>query len=211
LSLFKEINDDYIIYNMSKVGRIYRIIHLESDIQYVGSTFNTVRDRFRIHKENFGQWLKDESKKKCAIVPYLKKFGIDKFKAVLVKEYEVCDRKHLEAYEALWICKLKCVNQKVPFNLKRLYKQQWAANNAEKVKQQKLRHYNANKDDISARQKQRYEANKDAISAKHKQYYEANKERLNAKTDCECSGRYSQNTRAAHFKTKKHQAWAQSN
>lgn len=34
---------------------------------------------------------------------------------ILIKEYEVIDRKHLEAYESLWINSLICINTNSPF------------------------------------------------------------------------------------------------
>ena len=48
------------------------------------------------------------------------KFGINNCKIILIKEYDVCDRKHLEMYECLWICKLKqnCLNKTHPFRIK---------------------------------------------------------------------------------------------
>ena len=89
-----------------KTGRIYKITHNQSDICYVGSTFNTVRQRFMTHKKS-GKY----NKRKPIIVKYLNQYGKKNFTCVLIKEYQVVDRRHLFAYEQLWINKLNCINK----------------------------------------------------------------------------------------------------
>lgn len=85
-----------------KIGQIYRIIHIHSNISYIGSTFNKrLNDRMSRHK--------NKSNNTC-IGKYLKKYGADNFKIILIKKYEVCDRKHLFAMEQLWINKFNCIN-----------------------------------------------------------------------------------------------------
>lgn len=104
----------------TKIGRIYKIIHTQSNISYIGSTFNTLRDRFYNHKGSYKKWLEGKYNE-VAIYPYFKQYGIDQFKMILVKEYEVIDRKHLEAYEQIWINKTKCINKVNSFSIKKLY------------------------------------------------------------------------------------------
>jgi len=94
-----------------KIGRIYKIIHTQSNICYVGSTFNTLRDRWRGHKNDY------KCDKNVSIYPYFKEFGIENFKIILIKEYEVVDRLHLESKEQIWINKLNCCNKGNPLNL----------------------------------------------------------------------------------------------
>lgn len=176
----------------TKVGRIYKIVSTQSDHVYVGSTFNTIRDRFSKHKKDYRQWLKDMSKAKCSIYPFFKEFGVDNFKMILIKEYEVVDRTHLEAYEALWMSKLACVNKITPFQIRKLSQKEYRDNN---------------KDAINTRDRQYYANNKE----KFRQYNIDNRERIraqkNTKHDCQCGGRYANASKAAHFKTKKHTKW----
>ncbi|GMF27620.1 unnamed protein product [Phytophthora lilii] len=106
------------------IGHIYRIIHLESDIQYVGSTFNGPRKRWQQHKKHYREWLSDKHRG-MAIYQYFHQHGIDTFKLILIKTYEVEDRTHLEAYEKLWINKLNCVNKNNPFRITKLYNKQY--------------------------------------------------------------------------------------
>lgn len=115
----------------TKVGRIYKIVSTQSDHVYIGSTFNTLRDRFRQHKNAYEQWLKGKNGE-VSIYSFFKQFGAEAFKMILIKEYNVVDRKHLEAYEALWISKSICVNQVVPFHIKKLSKKQYHEANKER-------------------------------------------------------------------------------
>ena len=86
-----------------KVGRVYKIVHHQSDIVYVGSTFNELRYRFYDHQKKT---------RSTSICKYIQKYGKKNFKIMLIKEYQVCDRKHLNAWEQFWINKLICINRK---------------------------------------------------------------------------------------------------
>ena len=92
-----------------KIGKIYKIIHNQSDLIYIGSTISTLRDRFYQHKKSLS----------CIISKYFSKYGIENFKIILIKEYKICDRTHLEMYEQLWINKMKCININNPFEILR--------------------------------------------------------------------------------------------
>lgn len=94
-------------------GIIYRIIGVSHpEIQYVGSTTNELRYRWQSHKNYFKIWSANKDKYgKCAIYPYFELYGIADFIIVKIKEYNVCDKKHLSAYEQLWMNKIKCVNK----------------------------------------------------------------------------------------------------
>ena len=93
-----------------KIGRVYKIIHNQSNICYVGSTFNTLRDKWQRHRHSFARYL-NKNGAEFSIYPYFKEYGIENFKILLIKEYEVIDRRHLEVMEQLWINKLKSVNK----------------------------------------------------------------------------------------------------
>jgi len=89
-----------------KIGKVYKIIHNQSNICYVGSTFNTLRDRFRKHCLSSG----------CKISDYFIQYGKENFKIILIKEYCVIDKEQLHAWEQLWINKLKSINAQCAFN-----------------------------------------------------------------------------------------------
>jgi len=177
------------------IGCIYRIIHLESDVQYVGSTFNEPRKRWQHHKEDYFKWQKGKHAN-VAIYPYMQQFGIDKFKLIPIKSYDVIDRKHLFAYEQLWMSKLKCVNKINSFYLKKLSMKQYREER---------------RGELNNNAKQYREANKEIIKERQKQYRESNKATLYTTQPCECGGEYRLSGKARHLKTQKHQSWLQNN
>jgi len=155
--------------NYSK-GYIYKIIcKVDDTICYIGSTFNTLRNRWQEHK-------KDYKKRNgvFSIHKYFDKYKIENFKIILIKEYLVCrdgqrDTKHLYAYETLWINKTKsCINKHLPFQpLKKEYQRHY-----------KEQHREKNREEINKKQKEYYEKNKAEINKKNKEYYEKNKEKM---------------------------------
>lgn len=96
----------------------------------------------------------------------MEKYGIDNFRIVLINEYQVCDRQHLEAYETLWICRLKSCNRQLPFCINFLRNKQY---------------YQENKDRIAVYKRQHYEEHKEEIDTYKKQWYKEHKEQLKKK------------------------------
>lgn len=159
------------------IGRVYKIIHNQSDICYVGSTINELRVRFSQHKR--------ATTSKYSIVSYMKQHGRDNFKIVLIKEYDIVDRKHLEAYEQLWINKLTCINYKCSFNPLRSRK--------ELMNIEKKEYYKSNKEAISERDQVYRSNNKEAIS-----------ERRKKQITCDCGTTLRSSDRSRHERSKKH-------
>ena len=153
-----------------KTGRIYKIVHSQSDICYVGSTFNTLRDRWGRHKT--------ANINRCSITSYIQSLGAENFKIILIKEYEVEDRKHLEAYEQLWINKLSCINSQSAFTIKHLSRSQYRKDRRE---------------ELSNIEKERYYANREAVLLKRKE-----------RIQCDCGVEYTLGHKSRHFKSKKH-------
>jgi hypothetical protein len=172
-----------------KVGKIYKIIHNQSDIVYIGSTFNRLSDRFNQHKSNYNSWL-NKKHNKISIFKYFKEFGIENFKIILIKEYLVADRKQLQAYEALWINKLKSCNNNNSFH--------WlSGNNHNKL------YYENNKTILAEKQKIYYRFNID----KFKEYEKTKRVRpkeFYEKVECLCGGKYQNRCRWQHERSKKH-------
>jgi hypothetical protein len=163
-------------------GKIYKIIHNQSNICYVGSTFNTLSDRWKVHKQSYTQYLKDKKSFRCiSIYPYFEQYDIKNFKIILIKEYEVIDRQHLEAYEQLWINKLKTVNKKCAFGFKRLQRKEYHKLNKDKINERNKNYQEKNKNKITEQRKSFREKNKDKIKEQHKKYRETNKEKIRDK------------------------------
>ena len=122
------------------LGRIYKIVHNQSNICYIGSTPRDLRQRWNEHKYQ-SKHIKSKS-----IYIYIEKYGIENFTIILLKEYDVIDFKHLKAYEQLWINKLKPINFQSSFQpLKQQAKKQSRIKsnikNKEKIKEKKKKKY----------------------------------------------------------------------
>jgi len=187
-----------------KIGSIYRIELLNNpDIRYIGSTFNRLSDRFRQHKQDYNKWLNNKHKH-CSICLYFKQYGIEKFKIILIKEYEVVDRSHLEAYEQLYINKLKCVNINNTIKIKKMSDSEYYQNNKDTICE-KTRNYNKlNKDKIAERAKDYYSNNKENINNYKKEWYENKKKEKSKKINCECGSIIAQYSLNKHKQSKKH-------
>jgi hypothetical protein len=146
-----------------KTGRVYKIIAAQGNECYVGSTFNTTRDRFQGHKRDY-----EFGGNKCSVVELFDKYGIDNCKMILIKEYLVIDRAHLMVFELLWIKKLKAINRNEPFGwqIKELSKK--------KAKEYYKQYNEKNKEKIKEYYKQYNEKNKEKIKEYYKQYNEKN-------------------------------------
>jgi len=200
-----------------KTGRVYKIITTEGNECYVGSTFNTTRDRFRMHKDNF---KKNDKGVVCSVFKMFDKYGMDKCKMVLIKEYEVVDRRHLEVYETLWIKKLKAINKLQPCGgilrkeQQRQIGKKWRDENNEQIVERTKQYYEDNKEIIAERQKQYYEDNKEIIAEREKRYREKNRdiirEKAKEKITCECGSIIRKDSLSKHKRSIKHKAFTES-
>ncbi|KAG6948939.1 hypothetical protein JG688_00014857 [Phytophthora aleatoria] len=179
------------------IGYIYRIQHIQSAICYVGSTVNQVKYRWAQHKTVFNKWLNYNGPCAAVIYPFMRDHDVEQFKCFLIKEYDVIDRTHLEAYETLWRKKLKACNKNLPFSIKKLTDKSA---------------YLSDRENRCAKVKVYAAANKGLIVRRNKTYRDNNKEALKAKKSesflCECGGRWSKgHGKPRHDGTKKNQNW----
>ncbi len=151
-----------------KTGRIYKIVHNQSNIVYVGSTFNLLKNRWQNHKNT----VRRENKKECCIVKYLKEYGVENFTIILIKEYQVCDRKHLQAWEQYWINKLTCINKvnALRFLYEKKLKKIKRKENKEKIRIQQRKWYEKNREKVLARVKNNTLKNREKIRLYQKEY-----------------------------------------
>ena len=178
------------------IGKIYKIVHLQSNICYVGQTTSSLKSRWWHHTHSY-----DKENNSCAsIYKYMQKYGIEQFKILLIKEYEVIDKQHLKVYETLWMKKLKSINEIQSFN-------PFAG-----TPYQHHEYYSKNKERIKARVRDYASKNKEIIQERTKKYREKNKEEIARKKSiqftCECGGTWSKGQGfLRHEKTQKHQAY----
>ncbi len=193
------------------IGRIYKIIHSQSNICYIGSTMSTLTKRWQGHKNKFKTGIN-----LCCIAKYFKRFGIDQFKIMLVKEYEVVDHKHLKVYEQLWVQKLSTLDQNNPFQIKRLSKKMRGQQYREKNRDLIKKHRESKKEITKQQQSQRYtcECGSEVQQSKKARHERTNKhlDRIagqitpsqSQKYTCECSSEVQRGGKARHERTEKH-------
>jgi len=217
-----------------KIGKVYKIICTQSNDIYIGSTFNTLRDRWRDHKNRYQQYKKNKNRT-MSIHNYFDKYGIDNFKIILIKEYEVIDRNHLETKEQLWLNKLKNINIQSAFNPFRRCRKMYYQNRKEKINiryececgvfyyaRHKIKHEKSishiyfmmsdnEKKEYDNNIKERKKEYDNNIKERKKEYNEKNKDIIKEKHRqieiCECGGSYYKNCNSKkerHIKTKKH-------
>ena len=169
-------------------GNIYRIICLcHPDINYVGSTLLSLRHRWQQHKNSYKLWLEGKYGE-IAIYPYIKKYGLNQFKIILIKSYPVCDKHHLSSYEQLWFNKMKNIvcNHNMPWGV--------SSNNCRWLQKTVKKIYR--------------ETHKEQIKEHKKIYAESNKEyietRRNAKVACICGRLVARGGKARHESTPIH-------
>lgn len=173
-----------------KIGNIYKIIHNQSNICYIGSTFQKLKDRWYSHKCN------KVKSTKCCIDKYFEEFGIENFSIILVKSYEVIDKKHLESKEVLWISKLSTIQQNNSFHIKKVSNKNYRENqDKEKVKEYNKNYHEQYKID-----------KKEEIKERSRLYRLNNQEKLKETYICECGKELTKAKKSRHIKTKYHLA-----
>lgn len=173
------------------IGRIYKIIVNCSNEIYIGSTFQECRARWHGHNSDWNN--RYNRKGKPSSFELFEKWGIENCKIILIKEYEVIDRCHLEAYEQLWFNRLNPINKHNPFYIGRFYRRdryqkelERNPNRGKELYQKELeRNPNRNKDDYQKRLERNPNHNKEKIT-------------------CECGLEISKKCHAQHKRTKKH-------
>jgi len=129
---------------MYSSGTVYKIICLcDSNIVYIGSTFNLLKQRWQEHKNHY-----KKNKLQISIYPYFDKYGLENFKCVKIKNYIVYrehqrDFKHLRVYEQLWISKTgkKCINKNNAINIQWISNKNYGILNKEKISKHKKEYH----------------------------------------------------------------------
>jgi hypothetical protein len=201
------------------LGKIYKIVVAQSNDIYIGSTFDNLAQRFKNHKNQYKLW-KDGKNNNCASFDLFDKYGIDNCKALLIKEYDVVDRKHLEMYEQLWINRLCNVNKHAAFRIKKLYMKQYDEERKEQKAEYSKKWYEEHKEEKKKYNKKwreghdehckRYREERKEKQAEYgKKWYEEHidtlKQKRKEKITCEiCKCEITRNGKSHHERTKKH-------
>ena len=200
-------------------GTIYKIIcRLDHKFCYIGSTFDTLRNRWQRHKSHYRKWLSDPEsvRRPCTCYPYFKQYGIENFIMIEIKSYAIHlkDRFCLEAYETLWVSKTRGCNVNPPtsfLNLRKEKQRHYQQANRIKISNKQKQYYQNNRDSIVQKAKQYNQDHRDCIAEYKKNYYHTHKteisEKAQARVTCDCGATVRRADLSRHYKTEKHRVY----
>ena len=184
-------------------GKIYSIRSHETDEIYIGSTTQTLSQRFAKHRCD----MKKRKDGKCKYTTSFKILEYPTCYIELLENYSCNSREELEKKEGEYIRSMECVNRCVAGRTQKEYRQ----DNIDIVRERERQYARDNSNHIKEYKKQYRLDNADKIKEQTKQYRLDNadkiKEHANQKHNCECGGSYTHKNIRRHEKTKKHQAY----
>lgn len=116
-------------------GFVYKIANQDDSIVYVGSTIQSVSDRWKSHLKNYKQWVAGNGSS-CSIFYHFKEFGFEAFTITALSEHELESREQLKQFEQLVILANACVNQRAAYRSyedQLRYNQQYRRNNRDRI------------------------------------------------------------------------------
>lgn len=164
-------------------GKIYKIISLNTGNMYIGSTTQTLTQRYAHHR-----CMNNKYKlKKCnAYCTSYEVINDGKSRIKLIENFACKSQKELRAREGYFIKNLDCVNIVTPGISSHESKHKYYYNNTDKIQTYSKKYYEKNKDKIKQYQKTKMQNWK------------------KIKNVCVCGGKYTNRHKSAHLKTKKH-------
>lgn len=167
-------------------GYVYKIESDCKSICYIGSTTQTLKNRFKDHLRQMN----------CSISQFFINPNYSFSNGCeLLKSYDVVDIRHLNAYEQLYINKISCINKHAALQLCRVFQRREYSKLYRELNPYKARDYHEmNKEPINARKREYYTNNKDIINAK----------RASVRLTCECGISIRKADITKHVKTKRH-------
>ena len=196
--------------NKYQQGKIYVLHSSETKKCYIGSTYLTLNERLRKHRNDYSSWVLGNR-------GYVTSFEILRFydcKIELIADYPCNSKEELEKEEGKYQCSKECVNRNIAGRTPKeyyeehkeridAYRKQWFDENKEHVKKYKAEYYLKNKEKQRKRAKELYQKNKEKAKQRNKEYREKNSEII----ECGCGSRYQKHIHKAHVKCKKHLKW----
>jgi len=181
-----------------KKSKIYKIVCNITGLTYYGSTVNPISKRIGQHRNKFKTGNAECSSRQVLV-------GGD-YDYSLVEEFSCENKEQLHKRERFYIENNDCVNKQIPGRTLREYNEQ----NKNKFSE----YYEQNKDKILVQSKEYREKNRDKLLAQKKEHYEQNKDKIltksKIKVTCECGSVIVVGQLARHKRTKKHQAYLES-
>jgi len=151
-----------------KNGKIYKIVSKHSDLIYIGSTIQTLKNRLYKHTNDFHYCTSNEL------------INLGDYKIILVERYSCDNDIELRIREQYYMDKFKSdgyrlVNKKKAYlseEENKEYKKQWIEKNREEIRRKQTERDYINRH----KRKQRRDNNRDEINIKKREYYKENRE-----------------------------------
>jgi hypothetical protein len=192
--------------NVYQHGKIYKIVDIGYNEQYVGSTTVELSTRMSRHRAKYREYNNTKQSFYSSFILF-DKYGIENCKIELIELYPCESKEELNRREGYWIKHEECVNKYVAGRTKQEYhvdnidciklkKKEYRLLNLEQEKQRwdkyKQNHhtehleynrnyYIENKKEILEKQKEYRELHKDKISERSKEYRENHKDIISEK------------------------------
>ena len=151
-------------------SKIYKITNDYNDDVYVGSTCNTLKRRFNVHK---GDHKKEECQKR-PLYKLMKDIGFERFRIQLIIDYPCEDEYMLKQKEGEYIRLIGTLNKNIAGRTKKEY----AHEEREKIKKSETKYRNEHKENVKLWKQNYYQKYKENISEKKKLYRQENKEQI---------------------------------
>jgi hypothetical protein len=117
-------------------GKIYKIVDLNEEMIYVGSTCEKLSQRMASHR------LKYRRSDYCSSHDIFDKYGIENCKILLIENYSCNSKEELFKKEGEYIRQLNCVNKNISGRNQKQYQQ----DNKDKIKEYHKQYHQDNKD-----------------------------------------------------------------
>lgn len=192
-------------------GKIYKIWSLDTDKIYIGSTCDTLSNRFSKHKSKYKSW-KNEGGQFCSIFNLFDLVGVDNCKIDIEHNFACNNKTELNKEEGRLqrLYKDMIVNKVQAGRTMKEYRQE----HKEEAKEYNKQYRQDHKEEIAEKAKEYRQNHKEEIAEKAKEYHQEHKQEINQKTKqkhtCECGNIYSHSCKARHLKSNKHQKYIQS-
>jgi hypothetical protein len=185
-------------------GKVYTIRNYnDNSLIYVGSTCNTLYQRFNNHKQT--------SKKRDKIPLYQKVENWEDWYIELYESYPCNNKDELTRREGQVIREIATLNRVIPHRTVKEYRDE----NREHIREYDRNFREANREKLREKDRQYKEQNREKIRERDRMFLEENKERINEKRrekiTCVCGCSINSSSRSKHEKTKKHQQYIANN
>lgn len=182
-----------------KNGKIYKIESKQGNCQYIGSTCQKLKARFKGHLNNYKHCEKSKR--------YITSFDVLKYPDAtisLIKLYPCDDKKELFREEGKYIKQLDCVNKTQAGRTHR----EFYIENKQQILEDRKKFYIENKEKIMNNVSNYYQKNKQTRITYAKKYREENKQKLKEKASsriiCKCGMDIRFGDKRRHERTKYH-------